>query len=221
MKIRKCFVSNSSSSSFILKFDDDTSIDKFATDLAKLCVSTAEFDSIDSADFIDSIEKNDELIVKYFARFYEMLFFGSLKYKTTLKDENGDEQTYDDKVSFVSIPNSEMWRFIYNNMDAEEILETAKASESGLCWLYPKVFMLTKNTVTVTENMIAAGMDIELSDKDKKLMERVKKGERLMYIKIAQGGDGTNSRRPYAFGGWDARSPEDIPYVEVLETYAG
>lgn len=227
MKTRTDFVSNSSSSSFIVSCDKEYSLDQFITDTVKNCIKHAESDY--DEEWKDKLAKINTAILNYSLIANECLFLGRLMI----------DAEYEDSIWCPNIPTDCMWRFTkthYYRQDderfaktddyketADSICEYANAQGSEHYYTHgfkdSRIFFISKTTIRNTRALIAEGKDLHL-DKwmdldafDKMLAD----GHKLFGIHVNQGGDGQDFRTIYSLGGWSGQNVfGDIPYVEIL-----
>ena len=89
MKIRSDYVSNSSSSSFIVVLPKDYSLDKFIGEAVKSCSEKKEYDE-DKA-WVDKLDKSNRINLEYCLNNYKLLFIGCLSLGEIPHEVNGKE----------------------------------------------------------------------------------------------------------------------------------
>lgn len=211
MKIRSDYVSNSSSSSFVLVLPKDAELKKFIKDIVRSCSRNPEYDITKE----DKKELDDfnRINLEYCMRTYELLFLGEIEEKTS--------EDYEAYLTGITTTRStmeyRMMRSPYRERDAEgdrkrradAILEYARDEERSLSSTRSGIYEITLNTIKNTEDLIAEGHKVVLDGWESRLMgeemkDRLSKGDRVFAVTMNQAGDGRTDTSVYALSGWDS-----------------
>jgi hypothetical protein len=232
MKIRTDFVSNSSSSSFVVACDKNYQFDDFVNDVVKNCIKHAESPYEDM--WKDKLVKINSAILNYSLIANECLYLGGLR----VDNENPeDDDPWDGEyINSPNIPTDKMWHFNkscyrkdntvqkedYKEM-ANSIYEYAKTQSdkyyniNGFKNSY--IYFISKRTIENTRALIAEGKPLVLDkwiDLDN-LEKLLNDGHKLYSIHVNQGGDGQDFKTIYSLGGWDGQNVfNDLPLVEIF-----
>ena len=210
MKIRSDYVSNSSSSSFVLVLPKDAELKKFIKDIVRSCTRNPEYDISKE----DKKELNDfnRINLEYCMRTYELLFLGEIE------EMSGEYETCLTGITTTrSTMEYRMMRSPYRKKDAkgdrkrrtEAILEYARDEERSLSSTRSGIYEITLNTIRNTEDLIAEGHKVVLDKWESRLMgaemkDRLSKGDRVFAVQMNQAGDGRTDTSVYALSGWDS-----------------
>ena len=228
MKIRSDYVSNSSSSSFVVVLPKDYNQDDFIDDVVRACSDDKDGDYDD--EFVEKLNKFNRRNLDFCMNSYELLFIGEL--------EVGFDPEWNDvdKAEAVTI-NSQLMRwhirhYKFNETDDEyrkKVVENimkccdrknrdnpfSRDDHMGIC-------EITMNTILNTQDLIAQGKKLELpkwADLDA-LKKRIEDGDRIFCIEMNQGGDGQDIGSIYALNGWDSDFNKYAD-VQVLGSWMG
>ena len=227
MKIRSDYVSNSSSSSFVLVLPKDADLKKFIKDIVRSCSRKPEYDI--SKEDKKELDDFNRINLEYCLRTYELLFLGEIEEKTS--------EDYEAYLTGITTTRStmeyRMMRSPYRKKDekgdrkrrANAILEYARDEERSLSSTRSGIYEITLNTIMNTEDLIAEGHKVVLDDWESRLMgdemkDRLSKGDRVFAVQMNQAGDGRTDTSVYALSGWDS----DINHyanAEVLDCDPG
>ena len=89
MKIRSDYVSNSSSSSFIVVLPKDYSLDTFIDEVVKSCSEKQEYEY--DRKVVEDIDKSNRINLEYCLNNYVLLFLGRIEFGEVQYDRNGKE----------------------------------------------------------------------------------------------------------------------------------
>lgn len=227
MKIRSDYVSNSSSSSFVLVLPKDADLKKFIKDIVRSCSRKPEYDI--SKEDKKELDDFNRINLEYCLRTYELLFLGEIEEKTS-----DDYEAYLTGITTTrSTMEYRMMRSPYRKKDekgdrkrrADAIMEYARDEERSLSSTRSGIYEITLNTIMNTEDLIAEGHKVVLDDWESRLMgdemkDRLSKGDRVFAVQMNQAGDGRTDTSVYALSGWDS----DINHyanAEVLDCEPG
>lgn len=199
MKTRIDFVSNSSSSSFIMSTDK-----KFS----ETCDDIINFQSNN-----ETITENNTIALKYFAKSYQLLFFGYIPlYKETLDDDfevdvsafnifTKDKCIKDYFLSYrnwykQSSDSTKVEKYTAEEAKSEfkkQFLESITTrSKYWDDWkTEPQMGHITNDTIKMTENIIECGIDLKYNET---IFNSIKKalceGKKVYYITMGDEGEG-------------------------------
>lgn len=222
MKIRSDYVSNSSSSSFVLVLPKDADLKKFIKDIVRSCSRKPEYDI--SKEDKKELDDFNRINLEYCLRTYELLFLGEIV------ETSDDYETYLTGITTNrSTMEYRMMRSPYRKKDekgdrkrrADAILEYARDEERSLSSTRSGIYEITLNTIMNTEDLIAEGHKVVLDDWESRLMgdemkDRLSKGDRVFAVQMNQAGDGRTDTSVYALSGWDS----DINHYANAEVLA-
>ena len=213
MKIRTDYVSNSSSSSFVVVLPKNYNQDDFIDDVVRACSDDRDGGDYDD-EFVDDLNRFNRRNLDFCMNSYELLFIGELEVEWV------PEWGGFDTATAVTINSQLMRRRIrchrFDETDDEyrkkvvanimqfcnrENRDNLFSSDNcmGIC-------EITMNTIMNTQDLLAEGKKLELpkwADLDA-LKKRIKDGDRIFCIEMNQGGDGQNIGSIYALNGWSS-----------------
>ena len=228
MKIRTDYVSNSSSSSFVVVLPKNYKQEDFIDDVVRACSDDRDDDYDEES--IEELNKFNRRNLDFCMNSYELLFIGELEVGWV------PEWNDVDTAEAVTI-NSQLMRYRirhyrFNETDDEyrkKVVENImkccdrknredKFSHDdcmGIC-------EITMNTILNTQDLIAEGKKLELpkwADLEA-LKKRIEDGDRIICIEMNQGGDGQDIGSIYALNGWDSDFNK-YANVQVLGSWMG
>lgn len=197
MKTRIDFVSNSSSSSFIMSTDK-----KFS----EMCDDIINFQSDN-----ETITENNTIALKYYAKYYQLLFFGCIPlYKETVDLDFDvtisafDIFTKDSCAKEYFLSFRDWYKQSNDSNKAEKYSEEEAKAEYKKQFLEsittrtkywddwktePQMGQITNDTIKMTENIIECGIDLKY---DKMIFNTIKKalseGKKVYYITMGNEG---------------------------------
>ena len=113
----------------------------------------------------------------------------------------------------------------YNENERKEIAKTIYDfasrinvdTDSFMYHMMSRLYKITQNTIDNTRDLIAAGYNVVL-DKWQNLDElekRIKSGQKIFGIQLANGGDGMSDTTIYGLGGWDAEIGQKAEFETI------
>ena len=210
MKIRTDYVSNSSSSSFVIVLDKGYDYRQFIKDIVESCAMNPEFNG-DDKEWLEGLKEDNRINLEYCLKTHELLFLGCLE------PDDGDKGLPIEGTTVTrSTMEYRMMRSPYRKQDTGDdrkervaaIVDYARIADRE--WYVggsSGIYEITMNTIKNTEDLIAEGKKVVLEDwcsdigKLKKMLED---GDRIFGIHMAQGGDGQGNTNVYAVSGWDS-----------------
>lgn len=219
MKIRNDFVSNSSSSSFIVAVNDGYDFYKMTDDIAKNCVSKVDFDC--DEDYVSSIYNDNVANLRYCLKNNVLMFLGRCK---GYADKYNDMDSLSEVVLNTRVIDYHLYDFRHNlepdddlRKRIDEVLNEVSrcrntAYFSGIQTYHVNMYSITRQTVEITRKMLELGYKIEFDEWEDldALEKRFENGERLYRIYLSHGGDGQDDRSVYGTAGWDSQFSEGL-----------
>lgn len=213
MKIRTDFVSNSSSSSYIIAVNHTKySFNDFLKDIEEESIMKKGFGICETPEFIEEMCNMNRRNLDYHLHSSELLFLGDL-----VLDANPYNTIY--AYGITLSPTQMRYRISYNDPEtetdddkkqrAEHIVKLSKRSldEYNEISYNTEIFFVSKNTIYNTKALIEHGYRVNLHNWEKdldKLLERLNNGESIYGIRMCQGGDDHSESTIYYLGGWYA-----------------
>lgn len=227
MKIRNDFVSNSSSSSFIVAVGDNYDFYKMADDMAKNCVSKVDQYYDYDKKYVDSIYRDNVANLLHCLKNNILMFLGQCK---------GYEDNYYgyNSLGNVVVNTRIIDYYLYNFKNVlesdgdlkkhiDKVLDTVckcrSTCFSGSNTYYAKMYSITQQTIDITRRMLELGYELEFDkweDLDA-LEKRLKNGERLYRIYLSHGGDGEDCDSIFGLIGWASRFDDGLP-IEIIHS---
>jgi hypothetical protein len=233
MKIRTDYVSNSSSSSFIVVCDADYSKKELIDDLT--VASVARVDEY-TKDWVDNYKDHNFSVLNYRLNMVECLFIGSIKY-------HSDEYDWDEYITNPIALKSDIHYIIQQYCDydidmsdkskykeiAENIMKYVESLKkldgfNHYSQLRGETCFISKRTIKNTRALLEADVGLILpkwADLDK-LEQMLNDGKKILSIDIHQGGDGMDEVSLYALGGWEGLGIiSENKRLEIIHTEIG
>ena len=132
MKIRTDYVSNSSSSSFVVVLPKDYAFKKFIGDVAQSCVDNPDLDCYTNED-IELIKDDNIRNMDYCLNTYELLFLGTFCYEYNRSTIKGKDEVYDFMKSIEFFKNKcpEMFRTKIVSQTEDELVVDIPNTANG------------------------------------------------------------------------------------------
>ncbi len=213
MKVRTDFVSNSSSTSFVIAIDKHTASDVFH-DIASQCEGDA-----DDVDYIDGLVEQNYRILDFCSRTFQLLFIGRIEvgadeeYLPNASAKPRKSSTNGPLISGYNIVvSNDAMKYTFGRYDDDSplndnteqfnnrinaILKAVKAQRDyySSIELMPKpdIYCITRDTIQNTRDLMRAGYDIEFVSEWQNLdllEKKIRDGDMILCVRVGYQGDG-------------------------------